>query len=652
MHSVLGQMAVLLALGSAAVGSLLAFAAGRRDHAGWRTGARRATYLFAGACLLANAVMVRALLVHDFSVGYVAQVGSRATPPLYTIVSLWSSLEGSILFWGLIMGAYSAAFVWQQRHEDHAEGAYALGTLLAVCTFFAFTIAGPANPFLPVSPVPLDGPGPNPLLQNHVLMIIHPPMLYLGYVGLAVPFAIAIGALMAGRLRPSWLKVLRRWTLLPWGFLSVGIMLGAWWAYEVLGWGGYWAWDPVENASFLPWLASTAYLHASIVQERKGVLKAWTLSLVLVSFMLTILGTFMTRSGVFNSVHSFTQSAIGPVFLVFLAIILVVSIVLLVGRGHLLMGEGQIDAAVSREAAFVLNNLVFVTLTFTVLLGTIFPLLTEAVRGTKVSVGEPYFNRMATPLGLALVFLMGVAPILPWGQPNLAAVRRALVPPLLTAIATLVGLLVFGLREPLPILTFALCAFAAHVNLGEIILPAWPRAQRRQESLVRAWAGYVRGNRRRVGGAIVHLTIICIAAAVAGSQSYRQTQEANLKVGESMQLGPYTLTYEGASSRNEPHRFAVIANVHAHRQDVDLGILTPRLNYYHSQREPIGTPHVLTQGSTDLYLSMLSITQDGTELGLKVYLTPLVPWLWRCLPFLVLGVVVSMWPHRRVLVAP
>ncbi|RYF10205.1 MAG: hypothetical protein EOO40_05585, partial [Deltaproteobacteria bacterium] len=300
---------------------------------------------------------------------------------------------------------------------------------LAIGAFFALLLATVADPFVPMSPVPGDGPGPNALLQNHVLMIIHPPMLYLGYVGMTMPFAMALAALLRGELSDSWLRELRRWTLLPWLFLSVGIILGSWWAYEVLGWGGYWAWDPVENASFLPWLAATGYLHSTVVQQRRRILKAWTLSLVIASFLLTILGTFMTRSGVFNSVHSFTQSAIGPAFLAFLAVLLVLSLGLLLGRAHLLESEGRISAVLSRETAFLFNNILFVVFTFTVLLGTVFPLLSEALRGIKVSVGEPYFNRMAVPIGMLMVFLMGVGPILPWGRPSLAALGRDFVWP-------------------------------------------------------------------------------------------------------------------------------------------------------------------------------------------------------------------------------
>src|ERR671918_1391424 len=334
MHGTLGFTLILVGLAFAAFGAVAGLASGlsRREH-GHKL-VRWATWGFAAAMLLANAVMIGALLTHDYSVKYVAQVGSNSTPTLYTVVSLWSALEGSILFWGAILGVYLAAFAWVNREADRQFVSLCLGAMLLVACFFGFLIAGPANPFLPTPPpIPTDGPGPNPLLQNHLLMVIHPPMLYLGYVGMTVPFGIAVAGLLAGRLGESWMRPLRRWTLLPWAFLSVGIVLGAWWAYAVLGWGGYWAWDPVENASLLPWLTATAFIHSVMVQERRGMLRVWNLSLLLATFCLTILGTFLTRSGVLDSVHAFSESPIGPWFLTFLGLAAATGIGLIAWRG-------------------------------------------------------------------------------------------------------------------------------------------------------------------------------------------------------------------------------------------------------------------------------------------------------------------------------
>ena len=652
-NSLLGHICIWLALACATFGAVCGIVGGL----GWRPSlqrrARGAAFTFAGAMLAANAVMVAALLHHDFSVGYVAQVGSLKTPPLYTVVSLWSSLEGSILFWGLILGVYIAAFAaWLgDRHPDTAG--FALGTMLAVAAFFAFLIAAPADPFRLLSPAPADGPGPNPLLQNHVLMIIHPPMLYLGYVGLTVPFGVAMAALMRGVLSPAWLKVMRLWTMVPWMFLSVGIVLGSWWAYEVLGWGGYWAWDPVENASFLPWLAATAYLHASVVQARRRILKAWTVALVLSAFLLTILGTFMTRSGIFNSVHSFTQSSIGPVFLVFLGVLTAISAALLLLRSHLLEDDGRVSAPASREAAFIANNVLFVVFTLTVLLGTVYPLLAEAFSGVKVSVGEPFFNRMALPSGLAMVFLMGVGPVLPWGQARLEVVLRDFVLPMAAGGATVLAAVALGLGGAMALATFGLCGFAGYVTLRELVAPAWQRSRRNNVPPMTALAQYWAGSRRRVGGYIVHLAVILTVAAIAASQSYRQVAEASLAPGESMHIAGYQLTFLRAEGHQEVQRFSILARLKVALDDGEvLGEMAPRMNFYPSQREPVGTPHVATLGQSDLYVSLMHVEPNGERVGLKAYHIPMVAWIWRSLPLWVLGSTFSLWPRRRPRITP
>ncbi len=642
-----GRLAILLALALAVFGVVTGIVTGRRGDPRAFMATKWAMWGYAGLLLLANLRMVEALLRHDFSVGYVAQVGSRATPALYTVVSLWSSLEGSILFWGLIIGVYGACFARWPGHRDDRGMGYALAVQLFVAAFFAFLLVTAANPFLPVWPVPADGPGPNALLQNHLLMIIHPPMLYLGYVGMTVPFAVAVAALLRGDLSPGWLKLLRRTTLVPWTFLSVGIILGSWWAYEVLGWGGYWAWDPVENASFLPWLAATGYLHSTVMQQRRKLMKAWTVAQVVAAFLLTILGTFMTRSGVFNSVHSFTQSAIGPIFLVFLAGVSIASMVLLVVRSPLLENEGRLEAVWSRDTAFFLNNLLFVMLTFTVLLGTLFPLVTEAVRGVKVSVGEPYFDAMAMPIGLLMIFLMGVGPLLPWGQPRGSVVLRELRWPVLF------GLLVAAVAAwrlpasgPVPLLTFGLCGFAGWVTTRELWAPAHRRGLEQPQRYGRAFFAALVAQRRRTGGYLVHLSILLIAVAIAASQNYRQTAEGALRAGESLHLGDLTLTYLRTEEVREPQRLALVAHVRVSQGGKSLGVMLPRLNFYSSMREPVGTPHVVTLGLRDLYLSLMSVEPRGERIGLKVFSIPLVFWIWRALPLLVLGSMVSMWPRR------
>jgi cytochrome c-type biogenesis protein CcmF len=647
LYSLLGQGLVLVGLAAAGFGCVMGLLSGYRQNREAMRQARAAAYIFSAAMILANIVMVIALLIPDFSVSYVAQVGSLASPTWVRIVSLWSSLEGSILFWGAILGGYVTVFTYQMRDRYREYVPYATGILLGICAFFAFLIAGPASPFGIMDPVPADGPGPNPLLQNHILMVVHPPLLYLGYVGMTVPFAIAVAALLRGKLSTGWLKPLRRWTMFPWAFLTAGIIVGGWWAYEVLGWGGYWAWDPVENASFLPWLAATGYLHSTVVQERRKMLKVWTLTLVLASFLLTILGTFMTRSGVFNSVHSFTQSPIGPIFLGFLAVMTVLCVVLLAFRSHTLEDEGRIESAVSRETAFLLNNVVFVVFTFTVLLGTIFPLITEAVKGVKVSVGEPYFNQMAVPCGLLMVFLMGVGPALPWGRANRQVVFHSFFIPVGAGLLVALAAFQSGLREFAPLAAFSLCGFAGFVTLREMFGPVWDRMKNRKESFGQALKVTVSGTRRRFGGYVVHLAVIAIVAAIAGNKTYKISAEASLQPGESFTLGEYTFVFNKTEAKEYSQKFSVMANIDAFKRDEPAGRFAPALNYYNSQREPIGTPDVQTRGQTDVYLSLLSFEKDGSRVVVKAYLMPMVPWLWWSIPIIMLGSLISLWPRRR-----
>ncbi|MBW3671595.1 MAG: cytochrome c biogenesis protein CcsA, partial [Acidobacteria bacterium] len=533
----LGRVLILLALFFATTGAAAGFWSGaRRSAEAWRW-TRWCTWGFAVSMISANFLMVYALLTHDFSVGYVAQVGSLSTPDWVTIVSLWSSLEGSILFWGAVMAIYIAAAVSIFKHRESTMAPYATGVWLSSAAFFSFLIAGPAQPFGTVSPVPTDGPGPNPLLQNHYLMAIHPPLLYLGYVGMVIPFGLASAALLEGRLGPRFAATIRKSLLLPWIFLGVAIVMGGWWAYEVLGWGGYWAWDPVENASFLPWLTATAALHSAIVMERKQALKAWTLTLVMATFLLVILGTFMTRSGVFNSVHSFTQSSIGPTILVFLAAALVWTIVLLAVRIDHLSERREIGDPLSREGAFLLNNLLFVLFTLTVLIGTVFPLVVEAVKGAQMSVGRPYFDRMAVPIGVTLLFLMGVGPALPWGRTSgREAAKRLAIPLISGGFALAIGL-ALGIRNGWTLVTIFFGGYTIWVTFHQMLLPGLRAAASRRGSIGSILVSQLGPGRRRLGAYVAHLGIVVMIVAIAVSSTQSRTVESMMSPGESIGIG-------------------------------------------------------------------------------------------------------------------
>jgi len=635
MTAAFGRFVVLASVFVSAAGAIVAFAAGRKRSLDGLQMARRFAYAFAALMVLATLVMEYALLTHDFSVGYVAHVGSRSVPTWVTIVSLWSSLEGSILFWGLVLGAYIAGATWLTRNEHSDYMPYAIGTWLACSTFFSFLIAGPANPFLSVPAAP-DGPGPNPLLQNHMLMIIHPPFLYLGYVGMTIPFGFACAALLRGRLGHSFLRPLRNSLLLAWIFLTIAIMLGGWWAYEVLGWGGYWAWDPVENASLLPWLTATAALHSAVVMERRGVLKGWTVTLVQASFLLTILGTFMTRSGVFNSVHSFTQSAIGPTILVFLAATLLYSIVLLALRINSLESDGRIDSPVSREGMFLVNNLLFVLLTFTVLIGTIFPLINEAFKGRQMSVGRPYFDSMVVPIGTTLLFLIGVGPALPWGRATKQQAIRSLLLPFVSGVVLAIVGFVAGVRNPWTILTLLFGGYAAFVTFNEMFRGG-PKVMRR--------------GRRRFGSYVVHAGAVIVLVAIAVSSTMRTSKEVRLTRGQAASIGPYTVTFIAAEDRTEPHRQSTIARFAVTSNGKPVTTLEPRMNQYAMMREPIGTPDVHSTLTRDLYLSIMNVDPASQTVSVMMLITPMVSWIWIAVFMMGIGGVIALIPMRRGAVA-
>jgi len=645
----LGRLLILASLFTAAAGALIGFVAGRTRSEDGLKWARRFAYAYAAIIITAALVMVYALLTHDFSVSYVAQVGSRQIPTWVTIVSLWSSLEGSILFWGMILGGYIAlaTYVTRGRYTEYQPDA--IGVWLACASFFSFLIAGPANPFHTVPNPPLDGPGPNALLQNHVLMAIHPPFLYLGYVGFTIPFGFACAALIKGRMGHNVLKPIRESLMLPWIFQTVAIMLGGWWAYEVLGWGGYWAWDPVENASLLPWLTATAALHSIVVVERRGILKGWTITLIQATFLLVLLGTFMTRSGVFNSVHSFTQSAIGPTILVFLAVALVFSVALLAFRIDSLEVEGRIEGAASREAMFLINNLIFVLITFTVLIGTVFPLIVEAINEKQMSVGRPYFDSMTVPLGALLLFILGVGPALPWGRATGYQVQRALIPPIISALLFVAGGYALGARGPWTLLTLAFGGYAAQVTIGQMFLPMRMRMKNGESAGSAFVEGQLRRGRRRFGSYIVHAAVVIVIIAIAVSSSMRQQTELHFaRKGQTLQASGYDVTFLGIEQRQEPHRFSIIATFIVARNGKELARLAPRMNHYQSMREPIGSPDVYSTAARDFYVSLSNVDTLNETASISVYVAPMVMWVWLAVIAMALGALVALIPTRSV----
>lgn len=583
--------------------------------------------------LIAVVAMQRALITRDFSMGFVHDHGSSRTPPLFNVATMWSALEGSILLWVLILTGYTVhvARKFRARLTDPLVG-MALLVMLFVGAFFFLLILGPANPFTTVSVPPgFDGPGPNPLLQEHILMAIHPPMLYLGYVGFTVPFAFAIAALATGRLGEGWLVETRRATLTAWGFLTIGIILGAWWSYEVLGWGGYWGWDPVENASLLPWLTGTAYLHSVLVQERRGMLRVWNLSLLCATFSLTILGTFLTRSGVLESVHAFSDSDIGVWLLSFFAFTVAVTLGLIGWRGDQLRSPGQIDSPLSRESAFLVNNVLFAAFAFVVLLGTVFPLIAEAVNGRGVAVGPPYFNRMTVPIGIALLFMMAVAPVLPWRKASTELLSKRLFWPAGAAAITAVVTVALGARGLGTVATFALGAFAGAAALRQVVL-----ATRRQ-----GWRGFVG---RANGGMIVHLGVVIIAVAIATNGHFLREIETSFEPGQTLTVGGHEITYLRTVVVEERNRTATKVSVQI---DGDR-IYEPALSRYDGFGSLIGTPSVKTGLREDVYVTVTRLPEGvGGPVVLRVIIQPMALWLWVGGGVMVLGTILAAWPGRR-----
>jgi cytochrome c-type biogenesis protein CcmF len=629
----LGRAGVTLGLAAAILGAItVGYGLIRKRPDLIRLSRWYAILVFLGG-LLAAIAMESALITRDFTVKYVADNGSSKTPALYNFATLWGALEGSIILWALVLGGYLVAVVikFRKRLADPLVG-WALFTMLIVCIFFFWLLVGPANPFKSFSPPPgFDGPGPNPLLQNHPLMAFHPPMLYLGYVGFTVPFAFAIAALITGRVGEGWLLATRRWTLIAWGFLTVGIILGSWWSYEVLGWGGYWAWDPVENASLMPWLTATAYLHSVLVQERRGMLRVWNISLLCATFALTILGTFITRSGVIESVHAFTTSGIGVALISFFALIVLTTVVLIGWRGDRLRSPGRIDSPLSREGAFLANNLLFAAFAFVILLGTLFPLIVEAINDDRVSVGVPYFNRMTMPIGLTLLFLMAIAPVLPWRKASTELLRHRLIWPAWIGVGSMIIAVLIGARGFAPVLAFGLGGFAAGSAGRQLVL-----ATRRQG--LRGLVG------RANGGMVVHLGVVLIAVAFAASSSYVRQAEFTLTQGESAEFAGHTLVYEGQNVKQEDAKIVnqVLISIDG------TGPWAPSLNKFANGNQTIGTPSVRTSFTDDVALSVIDIKPgENGSVTIRVTVQPLIMWLWIGGGVMALGTLLAVFPGRR-----
>jgi len=602
---------------------------------------------------VAVAAMQWALISHDFSIAYVAANNASVTPLIYSITGMWSALAGSILLWGAILMVLVLSVMWRYRRdrEDHVVG-WATAILLGVAVFFFALMAGPANPFAATQgAIPSQGAGPNALLQNNPLVAIHPPLLYLGMVGFSVPFAFAIAMLITGRVDERWYVETRRWALLSWTSLSVGLVLGAWWSYQVLGWGGFWGWDPVENAALMPWLLATAYVHSIVVEERRGLLRVWNLSLAISIFAATILGTFFTRSGVVQSVHAFSSSTVGPTLLAFFAFIVLGSLALIAWRADSLRSQVGLDAAFSREGAFVLNNMLLVAFCLVVLAGTVFPLLYEAINGGVVTVGPPYFNAIGAPIGIALLILMALAPLLSWRvAAGSVVIRRLEIPAWIATVVTVV-LVIAGVRGVMALCAYFLGTLAAATALRSLILEFIAR-RRRGESGLRSVLG------RSGGGMVVHLGVVIVAIGLVTSTTYLARSEIVLSRGETVVFHGHSLKYLGISTTTSAYKTTTSIDLLID----DHGIFKPGISQFTGRNsDPVGTPAIDSSWKGDLYLTFDAIGAQGRTSGasvasnlkpgsvaIGVIVEPLLPWLWIGGLVIGAGGLLALIPTKRV----
>ncbi len=630
----LGRPALLCALVFVTGALVLFFLGARKERRDLSEAAARALAVTAAFTSLAVAALVSALFAHDFSLAYVVNYSSRSLAGPYTISALWGGMEGSLLFWTLLLTLFSTVAIRGVGSTRPVVVSWAGCVLAGISFFFLLLLVVPANPFVTMGEIPADGKGLNPLLQSPG-MLIHPPLLYTGFVGFSIPFAWAMGALLSGQADSRWFASTRRWTLFAWSALSIGIVLGGAWAYTELGWGGYWAWDPVENASFMPWLTATAYLHSVVIQEKRQMLKVWNVALILATYVLAVFGTFLTRSGILSSIHTFTEGDTGIWFLPFLAAMLLAGLAAIALRLDHLKSDNRLDALVSRESAFLANNVLFVAAAFTVLWGTVYPIVAEVLTGVRLSVGPAFFNAVFAPLGLAIVALTGIGPLISWRRMSKGALGRLIRPPIIAGMAVAAGLAVAGVRSVGALLAFGLCAFTAVSIGGEFVRGSRVYRARHRLGWAPALGRTVLRNRRRYGGYVVHLGVLLIVIGFAGS-AFKVERSAFLKPGAAMRVGAYSLTYEGMTQARTSEKQINEATVVVRRGDSRIGVMHPQSNFHFAQRQPQSEVAIRTTPVEDLYVVVTQFDADGSA-AIRSFVNPLTWWIWAGTAVMALG---------------
>jgi cytochrome c-type biogenesis protein CcmF len=646
----IGYVAITLALILAIYAVVVAVVGAQRRVSELVDSARNAALGVTGFLTLAVIIIEYLLISEHYQTKYVYEVSNRAAPLFYRVTALWGGQNGSLLFWSWLMSLFAALVLLKKWGSMRVMMPYVIAVTQITVAFFVGLIVFVANPFEQLEFFPPDGTGLNPLLR-HYGMVIHPPVLYIGFVAFVIPYAFAIAALITRQTGDLWIRTTRRWALTAWLFLSLGLLLGGWWAYDVLGWGGYWGWDPVENASLIPWLVATPFLHSVMMQEGRGMLKRWNMALIILTFSLVIEGTFLTRSGVISSVHSFAQSAIGPLFLIFIAVMFGFSFYLFVSRWDMLKSDNELDSLLSRESFFLLNNLIFIGLAVVVWWGTHFPLFSEALTGEKIVVGPPFFEQTTAPLWATIVLLMGVAPLIPWRRASIKKLGDSLLWPGAVGIAIMAWLyLGLGIRIFGAVLGFGLCAFSLAATLIEYWRGMSARHRSRGESYPVALWKLVGRNHRRYGGYLIHIGVLLVAIGVVGSRFYQVETQQNLAIGQSMNIssevsGNYGLTYHGLREAESPDdRIITEAVLSVTYNGQPAGALIPNREFFILQQQPMTIPDKRSTLVDDLYVILAGWEGTGQTATFKAYINPLVNWIWIGGFVFILGTVVATWP--------
>ena len=645
----IGEFALMVALATSLYGMVAYVMAARGNRIDLYLSADKTPVITWVCVMISSIALWKAFFTNDFSLQYVWAYSNIELDYFYKFSSFWGGQKGSLLFWTLILTSYMLVAYFQNRSKSLIVVPYAMAVMLGITCFFLFLLNFSTNPFERIPLPPEDGRGLNPLLQNY-WMVIHPPTLYLGYVGFTVPFAFAIAALISKNLDDAWIRLTRKWAVVSWFFLCMGNLFGASWAYVELGWGGYWAWDPVENAAFMPLIVATAYLHSVMIQEKKDMMKVWNMSLILLTFVMTIFGTFITRSGLIQSVHTFDEATLGYYFLGFLFFIIVVCTAMIVWRLPLLKSKNELDSFLSREAIFLFNNLLLLGIGFATFWGTIFPIISEAMRGVKITVGPPFYNQVNVPIGLALLALIGIGPIIAWRRATWSNLKKNFLKPVTISLvggAVLFPLLPLSNRSEIyTYIAFILCIFVLSSMLIEFFKGTMARHDLHEETAIGALGSLIWHNKRRYGGYIVHIGVVMIYAGIAASQSYGTHTEKRVKIGDTIEIRDYMLRYEKlAAVQATSVKTRIIAQLAVEKDGKRIWTARPEKEFYKGQNQPVSEVDVRSTLASDLYVILADFSEDESA-TIKVYHNPMVKWLWTGGWVIALGTVVCAWPDK------